>query len=88
MELSAAIGALRMLVKPCEVKLYSDSQYLVQTMNAGWKKSKNLDLWAMLDELCTVHSVEFIWVKGHASNPYNNECDQIARAEITKIKTK
>lgn len=87
MELLAAIKGLEALRYPCEVDLYSDSQYLVSTMTKGWKRNKNVDLWAMLDYYVSMHSIDFIWVKGHASNEYNNKCDQMARAEITKIKT-
>lgn len=87
MELLAAIKGLEALRYPCEVDLYSDSQYLISTMTKGWKRNKNVDLWAMLDYYASIHSINFIWVKGHASNKYNNECDQLARAEITKIKT-
>lgn len=87
MELLAAIKGLEALRYPCEVDLYSDSQYLVSTMTKGWKRNKNVDLWAMLDYYVSMHSINFIWVKGHASNEYNNKCDQMARAEITKIKT-
>lgn len=86
MELLAAIKGLEALRYPCEVDLYSDSQYLVSTMTKGWKRNKNVDLWAMLDYYVSIHSINFIWVKGHASNEYNNKCDQMARAEITKIK--
>lgn len=88
MELLAAIKGLEALRYPCEVDLYSDSQYLISTMTKGWKRNKNVDLWAMLDYYASNHSINFIWVKGHASNEYNNKCDQMARAEITKIKTK
>lgn len=88
MELLAAVKGLEALHYPCEVDLYSDSQYLISTMTKGWKRNKNVDLWAMLDYYASIHSINFIWVKGHASNEHNNKCDQIARAEITKIKTK
>lgn len=87
MELLAAIKGLEALRYPCEVDIYSDSQYLISTMTKGWKRNKNVDLWAMLDYYAGIHSINFIWVKGHASNEYNNKCDQMARAEITKIKT-
>lgn len=99
MELMAAIEALSRLKEPCEVDLYSDSKYLVDSIVKGWvfsweklgfvKKGKavpNTDLWKRLLELIRVHSVNFIWVKGHAENPYNNRCDEMAVKEWKKLK--
>jgi ribonuclease HI len=87
MELLAAITGLSSLKKKCSVKLFSDSNYLVESMENGWvqrwaanqwKKKENRDLWIELLKLCSQHQVKFIWVKGHADNPYNNRCDQLA----------
>jgi ribonuclease HI len=87
MELYAVIAALEALKKPCKVKLYSDSKYLVEAMTLGWvgrwekkgwKKAKNPDLWKQITELCRTHEVEFFWVKGHAGNPNNERCDTLA----------
>ncbi len=87
MELMAAIAGLTALKRTCKVKLYSDSSYVVDAMRKGWalrwkanqyKKKKNSDLWDQLLDLCNIHSVEFIWVKGHANNPLNNRCDELA----------
>ena len=78
MELLAAIRGLEALNEPCEVSLYSDSQYLVNTMNLGWKRKKNTDLWELLDIQVKRHNVNFIWVKGHEDNEYNNRCDKLA----------
>ena len=99
MELLAAISALSLLKEPCSVNLYSDSKYLVDSINKGWlfsweklgfvKKGKavpNTDLWKRLLNLIRVHSVVFIWVKGHASNEYNNRCDEMAVKEWKKLK--
>ena len=94
MELTAALEALKMLKEPCKVRLYSDSEYLINAMTkgwaAGWKKrgwmkadktpAKNPDLFEELLTLCTYHEVQFVWVKGHASNPDNNRCDELAVA--------
>ena len=96
MELFAAISALGALKEPCNVKLYSDSSYMVQAFNdrwienwkkIGWKTSngtkvENQDLWFILTALTKKHHVEFIKVKGHADNVYNNRCDELARCEI------
>ena len=98
MELTAVIEALKKLKKPCKVKLYSDSAYVVNAMTLGWlenwknngwrgsdkKPVKNIELWEALDELLLVHDVEFIKVKGHADNEFNNKCDALATGEIAK----
>lgn len=97
MEIQAAIEALRALKYPCRVKLYSDSAYLVNAFRQnwlanwqrnGWINSKkepveNQDLWRELLDVAHSHQVEWIKVKGHADNPYNNRCDELARAAIT-----
>lgn len=94
MEIIAAVKGLQALKFPCKVKLYSDSKYLVNAIEKGWAKrwrannwkrnktenAKNPDLWEIILELCAVHQVEFIWVKGHASNKENNRCDELAVA--------
>lgn len=93
MELTAVIEALKALKEPCRVKLYSDSEYVVNAMTKGWiqkwikkgwKKVKNPDLWQQLVGLVAKHQVEFIWVKGHAGIPGNERCDQLA-VEASKL---
>ena len=99
MELLAAISALEMLRRPCSVTLYSDSRYLVDSVEKGWllswekngfvRKSKevpNTDLWKRLLVQLRTHTVRFVWVKGHAENPYNNRCDEMAVREWKRIK--
>lgn len=92
MELLAAIVGLEALNRPCKVKLYSDSQYLVKAFNdhwidswikKGWKRGKNepvknVDLWKRLMKAKEQHDVEFIWVKGHAGHEQNERCDELA----------
>ena len=92
MELLAAIVGLEALIRPCEVTLYSDSQYLIKAFNEhwlegwikkGWKRGKNepvknVDLWKRLLKAKEPHKVEFIWVKGHAGHPQNERCDLLA----------
>ncbi len=94
MEILAAIKSLEALKYPCRVKLYSDSRYLVDAITKkwavrwranGWMRNRNdaavnPDLWEQLLILCARHEVEFIWVKGHASTPENNRCDELAVA--------
>jgi len=92
MEIIAAVKALESLKYPCKVKLYSDSKYMVNAVEKGWakrwkaqnwmrtksEKAKNSDLWEKMLGLCGIHQIEFIWVKGHASNEENNRCDELA----------
>lgn len=99
MELLAVIKGLSALKEPCDVDLYSDSQYVTDAFNMswitswqmnGWKTSnkkpvKNVDLWETLLELTTKHNVTFIKVKGHSDNEYNNKCDKIAVSEYKKL---
>ena len=99
MEILAVIESLKKLKEPCEVDLYSDSQYVVDAFlkdwitnwqNNNWKTAnkslvKNVDLWEELLSLTKKHKVNFIKVKGHADNEFNNRCDEIARNEIKKF---
>ncbi|HVB82320.1 MAG TPA: ribonuclease H, partial [Candidatus Binataceae bacterium] len=79
MEIMAAIEALRALDAGVPVILRSDSQYLVKTMNEGWRRTKNLDLWKQLDAEVARHDVRFQWVRGHAGDARNEEADELAR---------
>lgn len=92
MELLAVIEALKLLKEPCDVQLYSDSQYVCNAFNLGWVekwKSKNWmrtkkesvrnpDLWKELYDLCQKHNVTYNWVKGHIGHPENERCDRLA----------
>lgn len=91
MELMAVIAGLEALKKDgVTVLIYSDSQYVVRAVEEGWLKNwiatnfkggkKNRDLWERYNELAEQHQVRFKWVKGHASNPQNNRCDELATA--------
>lgn len=86
MELTAAVAGLQFLTLPHEVDIYSDSQYLVKTMNEGWKRNANHDLWEQLDAFADQHVLHFHWVKGHAEDTYNRRCDAMARAEAARQK--
>ena len=96
MELLAVIRGLEMLKEPCIVDLYSDSKYVIDAINKkwvyGWEKKKwqksptekriNYDLWIRLLELLKIHQVNFIWVRGHAGNVYNERCDFLATQAV------
>ena len=99
MELTSVLEALEALREPCEVTLYTDSQYVANAVNLGWLESwrrvgwkrksgavKNPDLWQRLVPLLERHDVTFVWVKGHAENEYNNRCDELAVRESRKYK--
>ena len=89
MELMAVIVGLEALKKEgLPVTIYSDSQYVVKAVEQGWLKNwiatdfkggkKNKDLWLRFYELSKKHKLRFRWVRGHADNPYNNRCDELA----------
>ena len=91
MELMAVIAGLEALTKEgIKVTVYSDSQYVVKAVEQGWLKNwiatdfkggkKNKDLWLHFSELAKKFKLRFVWVRGHADNPYNNRCDQLATA--------
>ncbi len=98
MELMAAIQALELLKRPCEVELTTDSQYLRQGITQwihnwkkrGWKTAdkkpvKNQDLWQRLDEAVGQHQVKWSWVKGHAGHPDNERADELANEAIAEL---
>ncbi len=89
MELMAVIAGLEALKKKgLDVTIYSDSQYVVKAVQEGWLRNwiatnfkggkKNKDLWMRYHELAKDHKIKFVWVKGHADNPFNNRCDELA----------
>ena len=98
MELTAVIAGLSALKEPCIVELYSDSKYVIDGLSKGWaeswrkngwkkadkKPALNPDLWEKLLDLTNIHTLHYHWVKGHADNPKNNRCDQLAVAQYKK----
>lgn len=99
MELTGVIRALEALREPCAVELYSDSKYVIDALEKGWaagwrkrgwiksdkKPALNPDLWETLLTLTERHEMRYHWVKGHADNPYNNRCDELAVAAREKL---
>ena len=98
MEMMAVIAGLEALEEASEVTLYSDSQYIVNSINKGWvyrwrdnnwmrnKKDPalNVDLWKRILSLCGTHTVTFQWVRGHSGHPENERCDQLAVAALKR----
>jgi ribonuclease HI len=82
MEITACIEGLKALKEPCDVTLFSDSQYVVNTINKGWKKKANTDLWNDLQEQISKHTVNFVWVRGHNGHSENEICDKLATGAI------
>ena len=91
MELMAVIAGLEALKKEgLKITIYSDSQYVVKAVEQGWLKNwvatdfkggkKNKDLWLHYFDLSKKNQIRFVWVKGHAENPNNNRCDELATA--------
>ena len=98
MELTAVVRGLQALKESCIVELYSDSKYVIDGLQKGWARSwqkngwrkadkkpaLNVDLWEQLLALEDKHRLRYHWVKGHADNPKNNRCDQLAVAQYSK----
>ena len=96
MEITAAIEALRYIKVKSNIIIYTDSKYLMNGINTwihDWKKNnwrtssnkgvKNVDLWKIIDELNSNHSIKWSWVKGHSGNPGNDMADELANFAIT-----
>ncbi|NVJ96765.1 MAG: ribonuclease HI [Alphaproteobacteria bacterium] len=99
MELTAAIEALMLLKRPCEVHIHTDSTYvrdgITKWINGwkakGWKTAakkpvKNAELWQALDEAVKRHDVQWFWVKGHAGHPENERADALANQGMAPYK--
>lgn len=100
MELTALLEGLRSLKRPCGVRVVTDSQYLrkafverwiLNWQANGWKTAsksqvKNQDLWENLIEQAKIHTLEFVWVKGHAGHDFNDEVDNMAVLERKKLR--
>ena len=91
MELMAVIAGLEAIKKQgLKITIYCDSKYVVDAVQKGWLNTwiatnfkggkKNRDLWLRFYHLSKMHFLHLIWVKGHAENPYNNRCDELATA--------
>ena len=90
-QLIASTAALKVLKEPCQVKLYTDAQYITNPFNLGWlarwenddwRDVKNLDLWKQLLKLCQVHKVEFIWLKQHSGDTNQERAEYLAKLAL------
>ena len=95
MELTAVRQGLAALKESCDVRVFTDSKYIVDAINKNWlekwartdfKKKKNEDLWVDLIALMEIHNVEFVWIKGHDGDYYNERCDRLAKAEAARFR--
>ena len=95
MELMAAIMALETLKRPCQIRLFTDSKYVLQGITEwmdnwkarGWKTAsrqpvKNVELWRRLDAAKQDHQIEWVWVKGHSGDPGNERADRLANLGV------
>lgn len=93
MEIRGVLHALKLLKRPCEVHVFSDSKYVIDALTKGWltkwqnngwrtsnkQKVKNQDLWEQMLPLIRKHKIKFHWVKAHAGHPENERCDALAK---------
>lgn len=93
MEMMAIIEALKWVhekysenINELEINIFSDSNLIIQTLNKGWKKKANTDLWAEIEKLTAWLNITWTWVKAHALNKYNNQADQLAFNAAQDIK--
>ena len=99
MELMGAISGLEALKRPCVVRLYTDSRYVMDGATKwikGWKRNgwrtadkkpvKNVELWQRLDAAASAHQMKWSWVKGHSGHPENDRADELARSAIAKLR--
>jgi len=95
MEMTAVIEALRQLKRPCRIRLYTDSTYVMRGMTEwvprwierNWVNSQkrpvvNRDLWEQMVALSRPHRIEWIWIRGHEGHPENERCDLMARKAV------
>jgi ribonuclease HI len=99
MELTAVIKALEALKKQCNVRVVTDSNYVVQGMTSwitqwrknNWRNSQkqqvmNKDLWLKLSDLSALHTIQWKWVRGHDGHAENERCDTLAKQAIKKCR--
>ena len=101
MELTAVIRGFDSISVPSQVRVISDSEYVVKGLKEwltgwkvrGWKTAakkpvKNIDLWQQLDQIRTIHTLNPVWIRGHAEHPENTKCDEMAVAAIVTLRNR
>ena len=91
MEMTAILEALKYLQKKYskyEINLFSDSNLIIQTLNQGWKRKANLDLWKEIDLTRSKLNITYNWVKAHHQDVYNIRCDELAQASARSAQTR
>jgi ribonuclease HI len=83
MEMTAVIEGLKAMKRPVNVTVFSDSKYVICTMSDGWKRGVNKDLWEEMDKVVAPHKVEWVWIKGHNGNFFNDLVDSMC-CEVLK----
>jgi ribonuclease HI len=78
-EVTAACLGLESLKQPCQVKVVSDSEYVVRTMNGQYKRKANHEFWSRLDKAAAPHHITWTWTRGHAGHELQEKCDEAAR---------
>lgn len=100
MEMTAIISALAWCDKNflqeshvtiLKIRVFSDSNLIIQTLEQNWKRNKNIDLWHEMDKnvhaiIATGSTIKWNWVKAHATNVMNNRVDKVALGAAVKIK--
>lgn len=100
MEMMGVIAALEALRRPCQIDLYTDSQYVVNAFEKGWIRNwqkngwktaskepvKNKELWERMLKAASGHDLTFHWVKGHAGHPENERCDKLATEAADRMR--
>ena len=86
MEILAVVKGLQTVPEASDVTVYSDSQYVINTMTRNWKRNANQDLWEQLDAEVNKRAVKWQWVRGHSGHPLNEEVDKLANGEARNIK--
>lgn len=83
-EMVAVIEGLKLLKEPCNVKVVSDSMYIINTMTKGWRKNANTDLWSLMEAEVAKHQVSWKWVKGHKGDFHNEVVNSLAQTAAAK----
>jgi len=78
-EIAAAAVGLEALLQPCQVSIFTDSRYVVETMNGRFRRKANLPWWQRLDKAAAAHKIRWEWTRGHAGHLLQEAADSAAR---------